>query len=71
MKPGDIVFMWVDTGCFGMQPHFGRLIRVNRKTATVFWESGRTVRTPLHLISVEDSISVIEWANEKISKANA
>ncbi len=47
---GQIVNTWHDTGAFGSQMVFGEIIRVNKKTITVKWESGLVKRIePQHL----------------------
>jgi hypothetical protein len=43
-KAGDVVTYWHDSGCFGAQACFAKVVRVNRKTLTVETEGGRVVR---------------------------
>ena len=39
MKIGDIVWIFYDTGAFGITPLFGIVIKKGPKTYTVRWES--------------------------------
>lgn len=38
VKPGDIIYIWWDTGAMGPRQWLGRVVRVNRKTVTCLME---------------------------------
>jgi hypothetical protein len=44
LKAGDVLTFWHDSGCFGAQACFAKVVRVNPVTVTVETESGRVVR---------------------------
>jgi len=47
---GNVVRRWHDSGCYGNVPVFGEVVRVNRKTVTVRWESSEVWRIePKHI----------------------
>lgn len=66
-KPGDIVFRWFNEG-ISVEPVFGRVVRVNRVTVTVAWETSNTWRIAPHLLDIETDKEVIDWANERIDR---
>lgn len=68
MQPGDIVFRWHDAGCMGMTLVYGQVVRVNRVTTTVKWETGKTWRIAKDDIFTESDKDVIAWARKKIAR---
>lgn len=68
MQPDDIVFRWHDAGCEGMTLIYGQVVRVNRVTVTVKWESGKTWRIDKSDVFAEKDEGVIAWARKKIAR---
>lgn len=47
LKPGDVVFYWHDTGCFGHQPYYAMVEAVTAKRVRVVGERGeRGIKSP-------------------------
>lgn len=63
---GDYIRTWRNTGCFGVEPFYARVIRVNRKTVTVKDENGavNTVKRVAQSFAEDSRIGTDDWHTE-------
>ena len=65
---GDVVSWWHHTGCFGIVPVYGRVLRVHPKSLTIRSEQGDVRRKALTFfergVIYGEEVRVIRWQGD-------
>jgi len=63
MQVGDYIKSWYDTGCFGVEPFYSRIVKINRVNVRVLTENGDIASVSKELAKSE-LIATDEWHPE-------